>query len=657
MTYFSPAGIPVTNAILAKRADEIADALPDSLEDLHIHQQRRAQELAGSHEHRIQKLLADAWCAAFVQPKTAVTRGTAITQAVLEQFGGDTGTLKLAAAEDLVINLTRQYRFFHWHIEFPHIFRVGNGATDINPATGWAGGFSCVIGNPPWERVKLQEQEFFASRSPVIANAPNAAARKKLIAALPLSDSPADRTLSHEFQAELRISAGWSHLLRESGRFLLTGRGDINTYAVFAETARTVIAPSGRVGIIVPTGIATDATTSPFFGDLVAARSLLSVYDFENEDKIFPAVHNQFRFCLLAITGSRVDVDVIHLAFRLRQVPQLVDKRFTLSPEDIARLNPNTLTSPVCDTPRHAQIVVGIYKRVPVLWRDEPDENSWGLSFLRMFDMANDAGLFQNCDQLEGTGWTLTGNAFVRGEHRMLPLYEAKMIHHFDSRFSTYDGATQAQLNKGTLPHLTPSQHDDPLSAPMPRYWVHEANTFNEQKSRPDRPVYDHGVTFKLEAKNWEHSWLLGWRDVCRSADERTMICAVLPRTAVGHKLPLCFPTECPELLVATWSSFIFDYVARQKIAGTSMAYFVLKQLPTLPPSAYQSPAPWLGQTASAVWIRQRVLELSFTAWDMQAFAQDLGDEGPPFRWDEERRFAMRAELDAALLPPLRSRP
>ena len=163
---FSQAGIPVTNAALAKRAGEIARALPESLEDLHIYQQRQALELAGSAELRIQKLLADAWCAAFVQPKTALTRSTAITHAVLERLGADAGTLELAAAENLVEDLTRQYRFFHWHVEFPHIFRVGNGAIDINPATGWAGGFSCVIGNPPWERVKLQEQEFFASRGP-----------------------------------------------------------------------------------------------------------------------------------------------------------------------------------------------------------------------------------------------------------------------------------------------------------------------------------------------------------------------------------------------------------------------------------------------------------------------------------------------------------
>ena len=220
---FSQSGIPVTNAVLAKRADEIAHALPDSLEDLHIHQQRQALELAESPEHRIQKLLADAWCAAFVQPKTAVTRGTAITQAVLEQFGRDAGTLELAAAEDLVIDLTRQYRFFHWHVEFPHIFRVGNGATDIDPATGWAGGFSCVIGNPPWETIEVKEEEFFAAARPEIADASNAAVRKKMIAALATNVDSADQVLHEEFVAELRRIAGWRHLLTLSGRFPKTG--------------------------------------------------------------------------------------------------------------------------------------------------------------------------------------------------------------------------------------------------------------------------------------------------------------------------------------------------------------------------------------------------------------------------------------------------
>ena len=216
-----------------------------------------------------------------------MTRSTAITQATLEQFGEEAGTLDLAAAEKLVQDLTRQYRFFHWHVEFPHIFRVGNGARDIDPATGWAGGFSCVIGNPPWERVKLQEQEFFASRQPEIANAANAAARKKLIAALADSDSPADRALSDEFQAELRKAAGWSHLLRESGRYPLTGHGDINTYAVFAETASTVITRKGsQSASSCPRVSPLTRRLRPFFRDLVRDGTRLVLRFWERTDSV-----------------------------------------------------------------------------------------------------------------------------------------------------------------------------------------------------------------------------------------------------------------------------------------------------------------------------------------------------------------------------------
>ena len=129
---FSPAGIQVSNAVLAKRAAAVTQILPDSLEDLHIHQQRQAAELAESPERRTRKLVADAWCAAFVQPKTEETRSTAITQSILERFDSGANTLELSAAEDLVADLTLQYRFFHWHVEFPHIFPTGNGVTGID---------------------------------------------------------------------------------------------------------------------------------------------------------------------------------------------------------------------------------------------------------------------------------------------------------------------------------------------------------------------------------------------------------------------------------------------------------------------------------------------------------------------------------------------
>jgi hypothetical protein len=648
---FSPTEVRVSNAVLAKRASEISRALPDSLEDLHIHQQRLAKELAGSGELRVQKLLADAWCAAFVQPKTEATRSTAITNAGLRGFDGEDQTLQLATAEDLVESLARQYRFFHWHVEFPHIFRVDDDATNIDPATGWSGGFSCIIGNPPWERVKLQEQEFFASRQPEIANAANAAARKKAIAALADSDSPADQALSDEFEVELRKAAGWSHLLRESGRYPLTGRGDINTYAVFAETGRTVINARGRSGLVLPTGIATDATTAPFFSDLVRNAKLVSFLDFENEAFLLShAVHHSVRFCLLTVCGQATHVDLASFAFSTRYIQDLPARRFAMPPEEILLVNPNTGTTPVFRSRRDAEITIGIYKRVPVLWLENPEENPWGVSFLRMFDMTNDSGLFWTRDELEGDGWDRSGNIFVRGGRRVLPLYEAKMVHYFDHRYGTYEGQTQAQANMGTLPRPSPGQQDDPEFVVQPRYWVQEFDTLDEKLSKPDRPVYSAvGVTSRMAPRRWEHDWLLGWRDICRSTDERTLICSIVPRSAVGNKLPLCFSTDShSHLMAATLSSFVLDYVTRQKMAGITMNYFILKQLPVLPPSAYHLPVPWLGHTEPNEWMCKRILELSFTTWDMEPFARDLGYSGPPFRWDNQRRTLMRLELDAA---------
>jgi hypothetical protein len=629
---FSPAGIPVTNARLAKRAAQVALTLPENLEDLHIHQQRQAQELAESPERRTQKLLADAWCAAFVQPKTEEARTTAITQAVLEQFGAGSYTLDLGSAEDLVADLTRQYRFFHWHVEFPHIFHVGNDVTGLNAATGWSGGFSCVIGNPPWERVKLQEKEFFASRRSDIANAANAAVRKKLVAALSDSDSPADQALYDEFQGELRKASGWSFLLRESGRYPLTGRGDINTYAVFAETARTIIGSRGRSGLVLPTGIATDATTAPFFGDLVRNGKLVSFLEFENEAFLLShAVDHRVRFSLLTVCGHATRVNLASFAFGTRYMRDLPARRFTMPPEEILLVNPNTGTTPLFRSRQDAQITIDMYKRVPVLWRDEPEENPWSVSFLRMFDMANDSGLFKTREQLEKDGWTLNRNVFARNSQCMLPLYEAKMVHHFDHRFGTYQGQTEAQANVGTLPRLTSDQQDDPNCVVLPRYWVNEVD-----------------VNTRLARRSWDRNWLLGWRDICRSSDERTVISAAIPKVAVGDKYLLAFTSKGAYLLQANLSSFVFDYSARQKFAGTSLKYFLIKQLPALPPAAYQQPAPWFNGVILASWIRERVLEMSFTTWDMESFARDLMDGGSPFRWDEERRFMIRAELDAA---------
>jgi hypothetical protein len=483
---------------------------------------------------------------------------------------------------DTVNKLAVEKFFFHWCLEFPEVFQDG--------------GFSCILGNPPWERIKLQEKEFFGARDAEIANAQNKAVRERLIKQLPLNNPE----LLAEFELAKYDATAQGRFVRGSSRFTLTAVGDINTYSIFSETARRLIAPMGRAGIIVPTGIATDDTCKKFFGDLVQNQNLAVLTDFENRDGLFPEIDRQIKFSLL--TTTKQPTPATKFSFFLTHPRQLEDKQrvFTLTPQDIALINPNTLTSPVFRTRADAELTRKIYQRVPVLENEHTGVNPWGISFMRMLDMSNDSGLFRD-----------------RESSTSLPLYEAKMLHQFDHRWATYEGLDVRDTS------LTEKQNTD--FRVTPRYWVDKQEVDN-----------------KLAGK-WDKQWLLAFRGITKAVNERTAIFSLLPRVALGNSAPVMLSEiSNPDLvacLQANLSSLVFDFVTRQKAGGVNFNFFIVKQLPVLPPESYTP--------QDIQFISSRVLELVYTAWDMQPFAQDMGYEGAPFVWNPERRAILRAELDA----------
>ena len=521
------------------------------------------------------------WTAAFFTPLTEQNLQLLPTTAALTQLlRGNLSTQRVVEAAN---KLADEKHFFHWALEFPEVFEQG--------------GFDCVLGNPPWERIKLQKKEFFASRSAEIANAANKAAREKLIMQL----TKINPELAQAFENAKYDAEAQSKFIRESERFALTAVGDVNTYAVFAETTRKLISPDGMVGVIVPTGIATDDTCKKFFGDLTKRQAIASLYDFENREKLFTAVHSSTKFSLLSVSGKPIKQG--NFSFFLTQPRQLDNQArvFQLSPQDIALVNPNTLNCPIFRTRTDAELTKKIYQRVPVLENERTGSNPWGISFMRMFDMANDSGLFRN---EAGDG--------------LVPLYEAKMFHQFDHRWATYTA------NGDRTGDLTDEEKGNPHFLPQPRYWVERNKVENRLGDKSKR------------------DWVIAFRDVCRATDERTTIFSFLPNVAVGHKAPLIFlGKKLPKfycLFVANLNSLVLDYFARQKIGGTSLSFFIVKQLPIIPPEAYSS--------EDIEFISSRVLQLVYTAWDMQPFAQDMGYDGEPFCWDSNRRALLRAELD-----------
>lgn len=427
-----------------------------SLAEVHA-RRRQLRELDADPTLQRQRFIANAWCAAFMWPKHDGAP-KAITDARLRAV--ERGENLPAGTTETVLTLTAEYQFFHWHLEFPHLFRPGGTGE-----SGWEGGFDVVLGNPPWEHVELKEQEFFAVRDPEIAAA-TGARRKRLINDLANSNP----LLAEVFASEKRHIDGTRLFLGSSGRYPLCGRGRIKTDPVFAELGRSLVAPAGRFGMILPTGIATDATTQYFFKDLVTKGSLASLYDFENRKPLFEGVDSRMKFCLLTLAGPGERVATAEFAFFAHDPNDLLkdNARFELAPEEITLLNPNTGTCPVFRTRRDAEITLGIYRRVPVLINETDPEggNPWGIKFSQgLFNMTSDSHLFHTREELEAEGWTLVGNVFERtvihqaGGHqeerteRMLPLYEAKMLHLYDTRWATYesDGSTRLMTEEEKL--------------------------------------------------------------------------------------------------------------------------------------------------------------------------------------------------------------
>ncbi len=580
----------------------VIDAMPDRTAQQVAAKEAAYADLRVSQHAERARFGADAWCAAFVAPKQPEDPILTDKEVRLCRDHPDRASVEV---HDVVRRMKQQYNFLHLHVAFPDVFEVPDNPDDAaNERCGWSGGFDAVLGNPPWDKVEFSETEYFASRDPNVASLPGAK-RKTAITHL-----AADDPLLHEaYRAALRQTGGERTLMASTGRFPLCGLGRINTYAVFAELMSGAMSAGGRVGVVVPTGIATDDTTKLFFGDLVDRKALVSLFDFENRNGVFPGVHRSYKFCLLTLSGHDRPVDEAEFVFFALEVADLTDvgKRFTLTPDDFALLNPNTRTCPVFRTRRDAEITKAVYRRVPVLVNEADPEhgNPWGLSFRQgLFNMTSDSGLFKTRDDLEVDGWTLQGNHFVRGDERFLPLCEAKMIHHFDHRWATHEGLDVRKL--------TLDEKQDPTFVALPRYWVVEEEI----------------------SKRAEGRYLAGWRKICRSTDERTFISTSIPLVGAGDNLLLYWTEDPSSTPYPVMSSFVFDFIARQKLGGSNFQYFTAKQLPLVPAEHLEGTEPWTE-------------ELTYTAWDMSEFAADLGFHGPPFRWDVERRALLRAELDA----------
>ncbi|MFI1794663.1 Eco57I restriction-modification methylase domain-containing protein [Streptomyces olivaceoviridis] len=590
--------------------------------------------------------IADAWCAAFMWEKTEDAPAP-VTQRVFLSLQSAESEGALQETHQEIVRLSREYRFFHWHLEFPDVFNVpddSSATVGVDPVTGWAGGFDCVLGNPPWDKVDFKDQEYFSIVEPSLAKLSGHKRRAEIIEWSRENPVEAER-----YQAARRRVKSSFHFLGASGAYpqlrkglAVKGVNSLQTDQLFTERFVSITAPEGRCGTVVPTQIATGAGAQFLFQDLSRRGAVKHLYDFENgkREKLFPAVHASYQFALVSLTGRGRVEPAAQFAFFLGHPDELADGKavFALSPEEILLINPNTGTLPVFRTRRDADLTAAIQRRVPVLVNDQSAQgNPWHLVFKQFINLTDDSDLFRDRSELESEGWLLDGNVFVQGRERMLPLYDAKMAHLFDHRWNSYYG-----LGNDDYERVPPESKKDPDEVAQPRQWIQDTGVI--PTTRNGRPTEAAGVDQRLKDVAWNRGWLMGWRRVARVTDERTAIPAFLPRVGVGNTFPLMFPSVSAELcaaLVGAQSSLVFDYVARQKVAGIDAGLRTWKQLPVPHPDDL---------ARHTRFLTHRILELIYPSWDMKPLAKDLGDTGAPFTWNEDRRAQLRAELDAYFL-------
>ena len=413
-----------------------------------------------------------------------------------------------------------------------------------------------------------------------------------------------------EYQNALIAIEKTNHNIQDGNRFQLTARGRDKYILTICRTRLQARRPVGYAGIIIPTGIATDATTAPFFSSLVETKRLTSLYDFENKNQLFP-IHRSFKFCLLTLNGSSIRTGSFDFAFFLHATNELKEKElhFTLTAEEIALINPNTMNSPIFRTRKDAEITKAVYKRIPVLIEDGRGDagNYWGIILKQgLFNMTSDSHLFRTREQMEAAGYHLEGNRFIKDGEIWLPMYEAKMFWQFDHRHGTFEGVRSR--DNTTLPSPSINQKKDGQDVILPGYWLNKKEIDNELIN--------------------SHQFLV-FRRISNSTNERTIIATFIPRTPVNDKGVMITSNEKLQLqscLLANLNSISFDYIARKKVGGTQVDFFIMKDFPVIPPKNYTQ--------EKITFIASRVIELTYTAWDLEPFAQNILKEIGADTWN-----------------------
>ncbi len=561
-------------------------------------------------DYGIERLKADLWAAQWfaneIDGVSPLTTGELqeLYQQLDKSMNNRTLLLEISEHLNWVERLSAEERFFHWKLEFPDVFEEG--------------GFDAVIGNPPWEVLKLKEREYFAGKDLKIFSCKKTDERRKLISSLESSNT----ALHRAYMKELGHYSSTGKYISWRKLYGLTGKGELNTYQLFAELFLKMKKEEGRSGVIVPTGIATDKGNSKFFRFVVENKSLASLADFVN-GKIFKNIDSRMRFSLIIFGKTRET----KMLFVLRNPEHLYTRKFLqLSTKDLLLVNPNTGTAPVFSSQKDMDLVLKIYHNSRVLLREYEDgttDNPYGIKVSTQFHMSNDSDKFVREQELIDQGYEKNWIYYEKDGERYVPLCEGKTFYILDSRYNHI-----ADDGNGTA--CTAEEKSDPWFFPRTRYFVKESDC---------KAFYT--------AKGWKREWVIAFRNVARSSDKRTFVVSLNRTMPFGNSAPLLLSNSEP-LSGFVFCSHVLDFVLRQKLQGINLNFFILYQLPVPDPSKFKElPGLDTGDSCLEDSVIRRLVKCVNYSYDMEPVVKDMGYEIEPRPWNEKERLDYMAQLDA----------
>jgi len=523
-------------------------------------QEVRYREIEASEARQRLKRAMDEWCAVWFWPTDEVSIHHVPTPA---NFHAETAEVR----SSILRRLASELKFFHWELEYPDVF------------TPERSGFDALVGNPPWDVMKPNSQEFFSEFDPLYRTYDKQAALKKQ--KYLFENIPVVADQCGEYIAQFKALGNWAsnaadpfNLALAKGKdgtalaaiwakrrqkrhgfadsehpFRLQGSADLNSYKMFAEVFWNLLRPEGRIGVILPTGLYSDLGTKDLRETLLNRGQIDLLYAFQNENRIFAAAHHSYKQ-VVVLAGKGGKTGFFRCRFRMgvgdspeaHELPDDILRNdsaaMVFTPDDIRTNSPKTLSLVELRSERDLSIFRKIYADSSRIGDNAPD---WEITYAREFDMTNDSKRFPPLEKWEAEGYK--PDVFGRwiGPHRevALPFYQGVSINQFDVSFKGWEGG----LGRSSIWRIIPF----------------DSKTFH--------PKFLIALETLTSNKNCAIGPKLVHRQVARSTDTRSMIASIVVGFGCGYKLPtLRFSPE--PLRNSLWfmgvlNSLTFDYITR----------------------------------------------------------------------------------------------